>query len=204
MSFTIKISAFSLFAFALAACGGGSTSNGGGGGSGTFAFDNKAALEELQAETDFTFTDAGDLPTNGTASYEGFVQIANTSDAVPAIQGAEAVGVATFEATFGANPDFTGSATDFQDAMGTYDGTLTISNGSIAADSVSPGATIATGDIAGMLTRESGEEISIAGAVEGRFFGANGAHLVGSTNQATATVDGTEAGIEIAIHGARQ
>ena len=117
MSKTFKYSAICFSVISLAACGGGSTSNGGGGGSGTFAFDNKAALEELQDRTEFTFTEASDLPTNGSASYEGFLQIANTSNVVPAIQGSEAVGVATFEASFGANPDFTGSATSGIDPL---------------------------------------------------------------------------------------
>lgn len=190
----------------MAACGGSSTGNNGsgagGGTGGAFVFENKVAFEALQDITTFTFTPAADVP--GTADYAGFVQISSLDNAVPAIVGTEAVGVANFSVDLSGAGTLTGSATDFQDRAGTYTGTLDITSGGIGPDTVSPSSTIATGEIGGTLTRETGEVIVIDGAVEGRFFGDGGAMLVGSTGDATGTVDGTSGDIEISIHGQLQ
>ena len=189
----------------LAACGGSSTSNNGGamgGGGGGFVFENKADFEALQDLTTFEFTPAADVP--GTADYAGFVQISSLDNAVPAIVGTEAVGVANFAVDLSGLGTFTGSATDFQDQAGTYTGTLDITSGGVGPDTISPSATIAMGEIDGVLTRETGEVIVIDGAVEGRFFGDGGEMLVGGTGDATGTVDGTAGDIEISIHGQLQ
>lgn len=192
--------------FGVTACGGGSTGNngagGGGGTGGAFDFSNKAGLEALQANTTFEFTPAADVP--GTANYAGFVQIFSDNASVPAIVGTEAVGVANFAVDLSGSGSLTGSATDFQDQAGTYTGTLDIANGAIGPDSVSPTATIATAEIDGVLTRETGEVITIDGEIEGRFFGAGGEMLVGNSSDATATVDGTAGDVQIAIHGELQ
>lgn len=199
MTSYIHLSVSAIVIGTLAACGGSTT----GGTGGAFVFENKAGLEALQADTQFTRTAAADLP-GGSATYEGFVQIANTSNVVPAIQGAEAVGVAIFEIGLAGGGTFTGSATDFQDAAGAYTGTLAIENGTIGDDPVIAGGRLAVGEISGMLTRESGEDIAIEGRSEGRFLGDEGEWFAGSTNQVTAMFDGTDAMVEVSIHGERQ
>lgn len=208
---SLKISIFVCAAALLSACGGSGNggvtttptpSGGGAGGSDVFVFQNKIDFEELQDRTTFVITPAADVP--GSAEYEGFVQIFADNDAIPGLIGTEAVGIANFSIDLANGGSVSGSAGDFQDAAGDYTGTLDIANGAVGPDTVSPSSTIATAEIDGVLTRETGEVITIDGEIEGRFFGAGGEMLVGGTDNATGTVDGTAGDIQIAIHGELQ
>jgi outer membrane murein-binding lipoprotein Lpp len=140
---------------------------------------NNAKLNALfDANKSLAVTPIGTLPPSGSASYNGFAELVSPASVMTGTTGGSAVGVAALEVDFGtATNAMTGTITDFDDTTGTYDGTLNVTGGSISSIT---GNLAATSDIAGTLTRSSGEVINVAGKVGGVFYGPNGVFLQGS------------------------
>jgi hypothetical protein len=127
---------------------------------------NNAKLNALfDANKSLAVTPIGTLPPSGSASYNGFAELVSPASVMTGTTGGSAVGVAALEVDFGtATNAMTGTITDFDDTTGTYDGTLNVTGGSISSIT---GNLAATSDIAGTLTRSSGEVINVAGKVGG-------------------------------------
>ncbi len=134
---------------------------------------NKPLLEALQATQDFTKTPLASLPTTGSATYNGYAQIIGDGTVVAQ---REIVGEAALEVGFAGTGTMTGTLSNFDDTFGTYTGTLNVTGGAFSDGA--NGRTIRS-DVAGTITRSSGQEIGVSGKISGRFTGATGQHLVG-------------------------
>ena len=155
-----KISACAMALFALAACGGGSTGGGGGGGGGGASFslyaDEFNALGEgnafLEGE-DVEATDFADLPTSGSASYDGrFALVVNPDESdAQTVEDSDAIGKFEMTARFTRGG---GTVSGRAGSFITQDnerlaGALTFEEGSIEGDG---GDAIFGGDLTGRLS----------------------------------------------------
>lgn len=161
---------------------------------------NKPLLETLQTKNQaLTFSKMADLPKTGSAKYNGFAQIFADGAVIPTTT-KEVVGVAKLTVGFDGTGSMTGSVTDFDDATGTYTGTLDVTGGSIAAGTNGPQVTSA---ISGTLTRSSGQVFDVSGNLTGGFFGPTGEVLNGA-NKVIVTSDGKSATTDITVNAERQ
>lgn len=157
---------------------------------------NKALLEALQATQDFTMTPVATLPTTGTATYNGYAQIYGDGTVVSV---SELVGEAELEVAFSGTGGMTGTVSNFDDATGTYTGSLNVTGGTFSDGS--DGRTI-TSSVAGTITRNTGVEIEVNGDISGRFTGSTGQHLVGF-DDVTLTLDGNTATGNISLNASQ-
>lgn len=157
---------------------------------------NKPLLETLQTRNQaFSFTDMADLPRSGSANYTGFAQIFADGAVIPTTS-QEVVGVANLTVGFSGSGSMTGSVTNFDDVAGVYDGTLTVTGGSISAGTNGPKVRSA---IAGTLTRNTGEVFEVSGNLTGGFNGPKGEYLNGA-DKVTVTSGGRSVETDITLN----
>ena len=179
-------------ALALVAGGVSACSDGAGGSDDAPSFDELVseglALEERYEDS--SLTSVADMPTSGSATYDGVVGYStSTSDPDAIIANPETVSSLTLTADFGSS-DISGRAYDFQNADGSdVSGDLEITGGSISGNEF--GA-----NIDGTLN-QAGTTISYDGELAGGFVDEDAGAVVGG-GAALAT---TEDGDQFAVYG---
>lgn len=134
--------------------------------------------EFLLLEQSITIGDLGDvyapedLPTEGDTTYNGVLQFVIEADAINATEDLIVVGDLNVTADF-LNSGMSGSVTNFaNDARESYDGMVTISNGTILRDNDPSTTETFSASASGNLTHETdGLDLAVSGLLVGDFYG---------------------------------